>query len=253
LLPGIDGQRGYFVITGRLRQCEDMNDSNPPSQLLVRSRLGYPDGWLFDLDNTLYPATSNLFDQVDRRMGTYISNLLGISRDCARVLQKRYYRDYGSTLSGLMRHHGADPDAFLEYVHNIDLGAVGPSPVLAAALSRLPGRKFVFTNGSVGHAERVMGRLGVASYFEGIHDIKASAYQPKPESAAYHSVMTRFGLTAKSLIMVDDIPTNLEPASALGITTVWVRHDGWADYIAGDHIDYVTDNLAGWLAQIVFD
>ncbi len=243
----------HLVIAVRLGQCDKMNDSAPRSQLLVRSRLGSPEAWLFDLDNTLYPAASNLFDQIDQRMGVYISNLLGISQESARELQKRYYRDHGTTLNGLMSHHAADPDAYLEYIHDIDLTVISSAPSLAAALSRLPGRKIVFTNGSVGHAERVMARLGVTNYFEGIHDIKASEYKPKPAYAAYRSVISRFGLTAGSVVMIDDIPTNLEPAAKLGVTTVWVRNDRWASYVAGDHIDHVTDDLAEWLARIAIE
>ena len=243
----------HLVISVRLEQCEEMNDFVPRSRLSVQSRLGSPEAWLFDLDNTLYPAASNLFDQIDQRMGAYISNLLGISQEHARELQKRYYREYGSTLNGLMSHHAADPDAYHEYVHDIDLTVISSSPSLAAALSRLPGRKIVFTNGSAEHAERVLARLGVTNHFDGIHDIKASEYKPKPAYAAYRSVISRFGLTAGSVIMIDDIPTNLEPAAKLGVTTVWVRNDRWVSYIAGDHIDYVTDDLAEWLGSIAVE
>ena len=228
-----------------------MNGSGSRSKELFQSGLIGAEAWLFDLDNTLYPAASNLFDQIDQRMGAYISQLLGISRQHARDLQKRYYRDHGTTLNGLMRNHDADPDAYLEYVHDIDLTVIGEAPSLATARSQLPGRKIVFTNGSAVHAERVMTRLGVGNYFEGIHDIKASEYKPKPDYGAYHSVISRFGLIPSSLIMVDDIPANLEPASALGATTVWVRNDGWARHFEGDYIDHVTNNLVEWLACLV--
>ena len=228
-----------------------MNGYEPCSQMSVQSGLVGVEAWLFDLDNTLYPAASNLFNQIDQRMGAYISNLLGISRQHARDIQKSYYRDFGTTLNGLMHNHSADPDAYLEYVHDIDLTVISAAPSLASALSQLPGRKIVFTNGSTVHAERVMTRLGIAKYFEGIHDIKASEYKPKPDYAAYHSVISRFQLTPGSLIMVDDIPANLEPASALGVTTVWVRNDGWARQAVANYIDHVTDNLAEWLTCVV--
>ena len=228
-----------------------MNGYESRSKELPQKGLIDAEAWLFDLDNTLYPAASNLFDQIDQRMGVYISKLLGISRRHARDLQKRYYRDHGTTLNGLMLNHDVDPDAYLEYVHDIDLTVIGAAPSLATALSQLPGRKIVFTNGSAAHADRVMTKLGIDNYFEGIQDIKASEYKPKPDLAAYQSVIARFGLMPRSLIMVDDIPANLEPASALGATTVWVRNDGWARHFEGDYIDHVTNNLVEWLACLV--
>ena len=228
-----------------------MNGYESRSKELPQKGLIDAEAWLFDLDNTLYPAASNLFDQIDQRMGAYISKLLGISRRDARDLQKRYYRDHGTTLNGLMLNHDVDPDAYLEYVHDIDLTVIGAAPALATALSQLPGRKIVFTNGSVAHAERVMTRLDVSNYFEGIHDIKASEYKPKPDYAAYHSVISRFGLVPSSLIMVDDIPINLEPASVLGATTVWVQNDGSVRHLKGNFIDHVTNNLVEWLTGLV--
>ena len=125
-----------------------MNGYESRSKELPQKGLIDAEAWLFDLDNTLYPAASNLFDQIDQRMGVYISKLLGISRRHARDLQKRYYRDHGTTLNGLMLNHDVDPDAYLEYVHDIDLTVIGAAPSLATALSQLPGRKIVFTNGS---------------------------------------------------------------------------------------------------------
>ena len=131
--------------------------------------------WVFDLDNTLYPAECNLFAQVDRRMGEFIARYLGVPYEYARHLQKTYYRQFGTTLCGLMRVHGMDPKPFLDYVHDIALDAVAPSPELAAALKALPGRKLVFTNGSRRHAERVAEKLGVLHLFEDICDIAAWA------------------------------------------------------------------------------
>ena len=228
-----------------------MNGYESRSKELPQKGLLDAEAWLFDLDHTLYPAASNLSDQIDQRMGAYISKLLGISRRHARDLQKRYYRDHGTTLNGLMLNHDVDPDAYLEYVHDIDLTVIGAGPALATALSQLPGRKIVFTNGSVAHAVRVMTRLGISNYFEGIHDIKASEYKPKPDYAAYHSVISRFGLVPSSLIMVDDIPINLEPASVLGATTVWVQNDGSVRHLKGNFIDHVTNNLVEWLTGLV--
>ena len=210
-----------------------------------------PNFWLFDLDNTLYPAESDLFLQIDQRMGAYISQLLNIDRDEAHDLQKRYYKSYGTTLSGLIRNHHIDPDAYLEYVHDIDLSVIEPSPELNKMLGDLPGVKYIFTNGSIAHAENVMGRLGIVERFSGIQDIKANSYIPKPDPSAYLAIISRFGLSTGSTIMLDDIPNNLLPAADLGMSTVWVRNSRWSGYEASEHICYMTDNLSDWLRRVV--
>ena len=136
--------------------------------------------WIFDLDNTLYPAECNLFAQIDQRMSAFIQDLLGLDPVAARKVQKDLYYEHGTTLSGLMAKHDVKPDAFMDFVHDIDLAPVSHMPELAAAISRLEGRKFIFTNGSARHAERVAGKLGVLDAFDGIFDIAAGGYVPKP-------------------------------------------------------------------------
>ncbi|HEX2256065.1 MAG TPA: pyrimidine 5'-nucleotidase, partial [Afifellaceae bacterium] len=138
------------------------------------------DAWIFDLDNTLYPRHVNLYQQVDARIRAYVQKLLNVSEDEAQRLQKGYYRDHGTTLRGLMIQHAVDVDEFLEFVHDIDHSAVAPDPVLGDAIARLPGRKFIFTNGSKRHAEKVAERLGVTRHFEAIFDIAAGELVPKP-------------------------------------------------------------------------
>ena len=129
------------------------------------------EAWIFDLDNTLYPRHSNLFAQIDERIQSYVQKLLDISRDDAKVIQKTFYREHGTTLRGLMVEHDIDPDDFLEFVHDIDHSPVQPDPALGTAIARLPGRKFIFTNGSRPHAEKVAARLGITEHFEDIFDI----------------------------------------------------------------------------------
>jgi len=217
---------------------------------LVRS-VDHVTDWVFDLDNTLYPARCNLFSQVDRRIGLFIEGLLGLEQAAARDLQKRYFREHGTSLRGLMTHHKVDPHAFLHFVHEIDVTPVPPSPALEAALAALPGRKFIFTNGSVAHAERVMARLGVAHHFEGVFDIVAADFQPKPDPASYRSLIARHGIDPARAAMIEDLPRNLRPAAALGMTTVLVlTGEEWAmTEEAGDHIHHVTDDLVGWLSE----
>jgi putative hydrolase of the HAD superfamily len=207
--------------------------------------------WVFDLDNTLYPARCNLFAQVDRRIGLFIEALLGLEQAAARDLQKRYFREHGTTLRGLMTHHGIDPRDFLDFVHEIDVAPVPPSPALDAALAALPGRKFIFTNGSVAHAARVTARLGVAHHFEDVFDIVAAEYLPKPDPATYRSMILRHGIDPTRAAMIEDLPRNLRPAAALGMTTVLVlTGEEWASMDdAGDHIHHVTDDLVGWLSE----
>lgn len=140
--------------------------------------------WIFDLDNTLYPSGCNLFAEVDVRMGEFIAKYLGVPLPYARHLQKSYYRQFGTTLSGLMKIHKLDPQPFLDYVHDIDLSPVSPSPELAAALEALPGRRIIYTNGSHRHAERVAEKLGVLHLFEDICDIAACEFVAKPSPDA---------------------------------------------------------------------
>ena len=205
--------------------------------------------WLFDLDNTLYPASCNLFAQVDSRMAAFIAEALSITEDEARGLQKRYYREHGTTLRGLMIEHNMRPDRFLEFVHAIDVQGIPPNPALDVALDALHGRKLIFTNGSVRHAENVLARLGIADRFDAIFDIVAADYVPKPDPAPYHALVRRFGFAPELACMIEDLPRNLVPAAALGMTTVLVKgnHELTEIANAGDHIHHVTEDLVAWL------
>jgi putative hydrolase of the HAD superfamily len=211
--------------------------------------------WIFDLDNTLYPASCRLFDQVDRRIGEFIAEHLGVDPVEARRLQKAYFREYGTTLNGLMARHGVDPQRYLDYVHRIDLSPVSPSPALATALARLPGRKLVYTNGSAAHADRVMDRLGVREHFSAVFDIVAGDFVPKPKEESYRALVERHAIAPRRAALIEDLPQNLLPAAALGMTTVLVRTDvEWAQAGAeGEHIHHATDDLVVWLERVVAD
>lgn len=210
------------------------------------------DTWVFDLDNTLYPASCNLFAQVDRRMGEYISGLLGIDYDAARAIQKRFFREYGTTLNGLMQVHGIAPQDYLAYVHDIDLSVVDPNPALAASLDRLEGRKLIYTNGSVAHAERVIDRLGIGDRFEAVIDIVASGFVPKPDPRPYDAMIARHAIDPRRAAMVEDMHGNLAPAHALGMATVWVADfaDGAPPAAPGDHVHHIVADVADWLADL---
>lgn len=217
------------------------------------------DTWVFDLDNTLYPSECNLFAQVDQRMGAFVAQYLGVPEPHARHLQKSYYRQFGTTLSGLMRLHKMEPKPFLDYVHDIDLSVVEPSPELRAAIAALPGRKLIFTNGTVAHAERVAARIGVLDLFDGICDIVACDYQPKPGADAFATFTQRHAVKGATAAMFEDMPQNLEVPHRLGMTTVLIQST-YIDHPAQAkartwttppaHIHHVTKDLAGFLASV---
>ncbi len=211
--------------------------------------------WVFDLDNTLYPASCDLFPLIEHRMGVFIALRLGTSYEAADRLRTHFFQKYGTTLRGLMLEHGVDPEEFLDYVHDIELTSVQPNPSLGRVLAALPGRKLVFTNASRGHADRVIDRLGIAGCFESVYDIADAGYQPKPEPASYAGFIARHDIEPARACMIDDMARNLVPAALFGMTTVWIRSDSaWGLPTPEDmpHIHHVADDLPGWLAGLVF-
>ncbi|HEU5481514.1 MAG TPA: pyrimidine 5'-nucleotidase [Sphingomicrobium sp.] len=207
--------------------------------------------WIFDLDNCLYPASAGLFELIDVRMGAYIQRLLGCDPAEARRVQKSHFHEHGTTLAGLMKHHGVDPDDFLEDVHAIPLDRLCRDDRLASALARLPGRKFVFTNGDAPYARRVLEAIGVGGHFDELHDIRASSYRPKPDPHGYALLCDRFGIAPESALLADDIAANLVPAKALGMTTVWVDNGSERGNVgAGGFVDYRIENVSEWLERI---
>jgi putative hydrolase of the HAD superfamily len=218
------------------------------------------ESWIFDLDNTLYPAHCDLFSQVSRRMGEFISAFLHVDRDEAHRIQKAYFHEFGTTMNGLMTRHAMAPAAFLDYVHDIDLEPLAPDDALDRALGGLEGRKYVFTNGSVRHAQNVLGRIGIAHHFDDIFDIVAADYVPKPRPECYDRFLARVAIAPGRSAMFEDIAHNLAHPHALGMVTVLVRspqdrrvdHSNEWDGIGADepHVHHVTDNLAEFLAPL---
>lgn len=215
-----------------------------------RCPLGAVETWVFDLDNTLYPASSGLFPQVQERMNEYIARLLGVSLDEAKALRARYFREHGTTMHGLMAVHRVDPHEFMAFVHDVDLSCVPANPALVAALGGLSGRKLIYTNGSVPHAENLLKHLGISRHFDDIFDIVASEFAPKPAMAPLRVFVERFGVRPVGALMVEDMAKNLVPAAEIGMTTAWVKTNvDWAAIASdADHINYVVDDLAGFLA-----
>ena len=211
--------------------------------------------WIFDLDNCLYPASTQLFALIDERMGAYIQRLLGCGPDEAKRVQKSHFHEHGTTLAGLMKHHDVEPHGFLEDVHDIPLDRVGRNERLGDALARLPGRKFVFTNGDAPYARRVLDAIGIEEHFDDLHDVCASGFRPKPDPHGYQLLCERFGIDPKQALLTDDMAQNLAPAKALGMTTVWVDNGSERGNHGFDEsfIDHRISNVGEWLESILGD
>jgi len=214
--------------------------------------LSHIKNWIFDLDNTLYPAENNLFALIDEKMGLYIAGLLDCDRTEAHRIQKLYFHDHGTTLAGLMKHQGIDPHDFLAFVHDIDLSRLSPVPELRQSIESLPGAKFIFTNADREYAARIVDKLGLGGLFSGIHDIHACNYEPKPEMAAYTGMIATFGIDPAQSVFFEDMARNLAPAKKLGMQTIWINNGSeWGDNGAHpDFIDFETGDLTEWLTNI---
>lgn len=218
------------------------------------------DTWVFDLDNTLYPHHINLWQQVDERIRNYIADFLKIAHDEAFRLQKDYYKRYGTSMRGMMIEHGMSPDDYLDFVHQIDHSPLQPNPALGAALETLPGRKLILTNGTRKHAGAVMARLGIEHHFEDVFDIHAAELEPKPSALTYDRFLARHGVSPARAAMFEDLARNLAVPHNRGMATILVVPEGSREVFREDwelegqndpHVDHVTDDLVGFLEQLV--
>lgn len=203
--------------------------------------------WVFDLDNTLYPPSARLFDQIVVKMTAYVMRAAGVDEAEAGRLREVYWREHGTTLKGLMQVHGVDPAPFLDEVHDIDLAALTPDEALAAAIAALPGRKIVYTNGSRLHADRVLAARGLIGLFDARYGVEDAGFAPKPERAAYERVFAADRLTAKGAVMVEDDLRNLAAPRAMGMRTLWVTEETGP----GEHADAATADLTGFLLMVL--
>lgn len=215
------------------------------------------DTWLFDLDNTLYRADSNLFAEIESRMNEFIMRELKLSEIEAVALRAQYYRAYGSTLSGLIEHYQIDPEKFLAYVHDIDLSGLKPDADLKAAIANLPGKRYVFTNGCRNHAARVLEKTGLGGLMDGVWDIRTLRYTPKPQEGAYTRIVAEGGFDPAKTAYFEDMAINLKPAYAMGMTTVWIANgSAWSDQGPDAslenhaHIHHTIDDLGDFLQTI---
>lgn len=226
-------------------------------------RFAHVEHWVFDLDNTLYPPACNLFDQINDKMTSFIVTFLKVDAVEARRIQKAFYVEHGTTLAGLMTVHKMEPLAFLTHVHDIDVSVVPPDAALGEAIARLPGRKVIFTNGSVRHAENVVTQLGIGHVFDDIYDIVTTGYAPKPARDAYERFVAASGIVPERAAMFEDIPRNLTVPHDLGMATIWVKPQGEVgtdryqhlSHEGGEaaHVHHATDNLTEFLNMIGAD
>ena len=230
------------------------NDLKAQSPLALDKMFGAKT-WVFDLDNTLYPAACGLFRQVEQNMTRYIMDRLELGREDAYAVQKTYFREHGTTMRGLMHHHAVDPLDFLAYVHDIDLSPIPVNPVLNDLLTRLPGRKIIFTNGSTGHAENITRHMGIDHHFEAVFDIVAADYIPKPEKVIYERLVDSHTIDPDTTVMVEDMAKNLAPAAEIGMTTVWIETDTtWGrEHADSDFVHHRAPDINTFLSDVLGD
>ena len=217
--------------------------------------------WIFDLDNTLYPPEENIFSQIDQKMTSFIADNLKISNEEAFNIQKQNFIDHGTTLAGFMNsgNDKIDPDKFLEYVHDINLNSLQEDSNLRKILLLLPGKKYIFTNGTKKHAENVLKKLNLENIFQSIFGIKEANYLPKPNLETYNLFLKTYKIDPKTSIMFEDMARNLIPAKELGMKTVLLerklpnknnsdQEDKYKDLWNDNYdADYIIDDIVKFL------
>lgn len=214
---------------------------------MVARYFTHVDTWVFDLDNTLYPPSADLFGLMDARFSAYVARLTGLDTDKALTLCAEYWDQYGSTLVGLIEHHDVDPHHFLADVHDIDISHLQPDPALQKAIRALPGRRIVYTNGSQNHAKRVLAARGLTREFDAVYGVEHADFKPKPTQDAFSTVFTKDGVVPTKAAMFEDEVRNLAVPHALGMRTVHVHPD--PDTSA--HVHHHTNDLTDFLSQLV--
>ena len=208
--------------------------------------------WLFDLDNTLYSGDTKVFDQVDKKMSKFISEKLKVSIDEAKKIQKNYFHEYNTTLNGMIKNHDIDANEFLEFVHDVDLSFLKKDDFLKEQISKLDGKKIIFTNGSKAHAFNVTSRIGIEQLFDGVFDIVDSDFYPKPSIEPYKKIIENYKIQPEYCIFFEDIARNLKPAYELGMKTVWIENnEPWAaKYSNEKFVNFKTKSLTNFLKEI---
>ncbi len=208
--------------------------------------------WLFDLDNTLYSGQTKVFEQVDKKMSKFISEKLKVDIKKAKEIQKNYFYQYDTTLSGLIKNHKINADEFLDFVHDIDIDFLKKDLKLGQEIEKLDGKKIIFTNGSRKHAINITKKLGIDQYFDDIFDIVDSEFVPKPAIKPYQKLVKKHEIDPNLCVFIEDIARNLKPAYEMGMKTVWIQNDEpWAKKFSEDNfVNYRTNNLSEFLKKI---
>ena len=210
--------------------------------------LDHVEHWVFDMDDTLYPPECGLMGRVQDRINAFFVRTVGMEAAEARVLQRQYLRDHGTSLSGLMLNHDVDPHAFLDEVHRVELDCLTPDPVLREGLARLPGRRLVFTNGAAAHAERVLAALEIADLFDDVFHIEASDLIPKPDPRAFSRMIELHAVDPRRAAFFEDTEKNLKPAADMGMATVLVGAHAPASTAA--FVDHRAESLPPFLNRL---
>ena len=206
--------------------------------------------WVFDLDNTIYPAKQSLFPRVAIRMVDWIEERFKLDRKQAEELKNRLFMEYGTTMNGLSSEYSVDPQDFLSYVHDIDLSDLSYDEELDTGIRALPGKKYIYTNGTVLHAKRILQAFGIEHHFEFIFDIFASNHLPKPAMKPYEDFLARSKINPKQAVMIEDMACNLEPAAKLGMRTIWLMAEhSWAKKGATEpYVHFIARDLKQFLS-----
>ena len=212
------------------------------------------DTWIFDLDNTLYSADSGIFQQVHDLMGKFVSKHLNVKIKKAKEIQRKYYKQHGTTLRGMMDNHGVDPEYFLKEVHKLDYSIVDSNKKLNEELKKLKGRKIIYTNANLQHTLAVLDRIELSDFFDYIFDIKMANYIPKPDLQPYEQIIKDCNLNPSTSAMFDDIAKNLVPAKKVGFTSIWidVGYENFSDDIKAskEYLDFKTKDLSVFLEKV---
>lgn len=188
----------------------------------------------FDLDDTLYPSQVGLWEAIRARMNRYLVDVLRFPEAEAAEVRRRYFEEYGTTLSGLQAHHQVDADDYLAYVHDLPLTQyLKPLPAVRQVIQSLPQQCWIFTNADAAHARRVLSILELEGLFQQVIDVRAVGWAPKPRGEAYQRALCLAGSPEPyHCVLLDDSVRNLAPARAMGFTTVLVRANGEPDPVA---------------------
>ena len=210
---------------------------------MVKDAFSHVSQWVFDLDNTLYPPQARLFDQIEVKMTQYVMEALKVNRPEADRLRQHYWKQYGTTLAGLMREHQVDPGPYLTDVHDISLDHLDHDVDLAAHIGDLPGRRIVYTNGTAPYAERVLAARGLSGLFDAVYGVEHADFRPKPERAAFEKIFATDGIQPDRAAMFEDEPRNPAAPHDMGMRTVHVAETP----VEARHIHHHTHDLTAFL------